>query len=74
MLPTVREAFAEDLVSRGVMRPDEPAALLKAGLDELQRIRESVPEHSPVVVAGVTAGALPPKVPAFWYSMMPVGA
>jgi 2-oxoglutarate dehydrogenase E1 component len=41
-LPTVRERFAEDLVARGVVRPDEPDALLKAGLDELQRIREAV--------------------------------
>jgi 2-oxoglutarate dehydrogenase E1 component len=41
-LPTVRESFAEDLVARGVVRPDEPAALLKAGLDEFQRIREAV--------------------------------
>jgi 2-oxoglutarate dehydrogenase E1 component len=41
-LPTVREHFAKDLVARGVVRPDEPEALLKAGLDELQRIRENV--------------------------------
>ncbi|MFN8634237.1 MAG: 2-oxoglutarate dehydrogenase E1 component [Chloroflexota bacterium] len=41
-LPTVRERFAEDLIARGVVRPDEPDALLKAGLDELQRIRENV--------------------------------
>src|SRR4051812_33188406 len=41
-LPTVREHFARDLVARGVVRPDEPEALLKAGLDELQRIRENV--------------------------------
>src|SRR5688572_8674012 len=41
-LPTVRERFAEELVSRGVVRPDEPPALLKAGLDEFQRIREAV--------------------------------
>jgi 2-oxoglutarate dehydrogenase E1 component len=41
-LPTVRERFAEELVSRGVVRPDEPAALLRAGLDEFQRIREAV--------------------------------
>jgi len=40
--PTVRELFAEDLVRRRVVRPDEPAALLKAGLDEFQRIREAV--------------------------------
>jgi 2-oxoglutarate dehydrogenase E1 component len=41
-LPTVRERFAEGLVKRGVVRPDEPAALLRAGLDEFQRIREAV--------------------------------
>jgi 2-oxoglutarate dehydrogenase E1 component len=41
-LPTVREHFAERLVERGVVKPDEPAALLKAGLDEFQRIREAV--------------------------------
>ena len=41
-LPTVRERFAEDLVARGVVRRDEPAALLKAGLNEFQRIREAV--------------------------------
>jgi 2-oxoglutarate dehydrogenase E1 component len=41
-LPTVRERFAEDLVARGVVSNDEPAALLKAGLDEFQRIRETV--------------------------------
>jgi 2-oxoglutarate dehydrogenase E1 component len=52
-LPTVRERFAEDLVARGVVRPDEPAALLKAGLDELQRIRESV------LARGVDAAPVP---------------
>ena len=41
-LPTVRERYAEGLVSRGVVRPGEPEALLKAGLDEFQRIREAV--------------------------------
>jgi 2-oxoglutarate dehydrogenase E1 component len=40
--PTVRERFASDLVRRGVVREGEPEALLKAGLDEFQRIRESV--------------------------------
>jgi 2-oxoglutarate dehydrogenase E1 component len=52
-LPTVREQFAEDLVARGVVQPDEPAALLKAGLDELQRIRESV------LARGVDAAPVP---------------
>ncbi|MCC6177357.1 MAG: 2-oxoglutarate dehydrogenase E1 component [Chloroflexi bacterium] len=41
-LPTVREHFAEDLVARGIVRRGEPEALLKAGLDEFQRIREGV--------------------------------
>ena len=40
--PTVREQFAADLVRRGVVREGDPAAFLKAGLDEFQRIRESV--------------------------------
>ncbi|MGE3268543.1 MAG: 2-oxoglutarate dehydrogenase E1 component [Chloroflexota bacterium] len=52
-LPTVREQFAADLVARGVVRPDEPAALLKAGLDELQRIREAV------LARGVDAAPVP---------------
>jgi 2-oxoglutarate dehydrogenase E1 component len=52
-LPTVRERFAEDLVSRGVVRNDEPAALLKAGLDEFQRIRETV------LARGVDAAPVP---------------
>src|SRR5207237_1684809 len=41
-LPTVRERFASELVQRGVVREGEPEAFLKAGLDEFQRIRESV--------------------------------
>src|SRR5919202_4349681 len=40
--PTVRELFAADLVRRGIVREGDPAAFLKAGLDEFQRIRESV--------------------------------
>ena len=40
--PTVRELFAADLVRRGVVREGDPEAFLKAGLDEFQRIRESV--------------------------------
>jgi 2-oxoglutarate dehydrogenase E1 component len=40
--PTIRELFAEELVARGVVGADEPAALLKSGLDEFQRIREAV--------------------------------
>jgi len=39
---TVRELFAADLVRRGVVREGDPDAFLKAGLDEFQRIRESV--------------------------------
>ncbi len=41
-LPTVREQFAAELVRRGVVGAGEPDALLQAGLDEFQRIRESV--------------------------------
>jgi 2-oxoglutarate dehydrogenase E1 component len=40
--PTVRELFAADLTRRGVVRPGDPEAFLKAGLDEFQRIRERV--------------------------------
>jgi len=40
--PTVRERFAATLVRRGVVREGDPEAFLKAGLDEFQRIRESV--------------------------------
>src|SRR5205807_2471981 len=39
---TVREHFAADLVGRGVVRQGDPEAFLKSGLDEFQRIRESV--------------------------------
>src|SRR5205823_4443766 len=52
-LPTVRERFAEGLVARGVVRPNEPDELLKAGLDEFQRIRESV------LARGVDAAPVP---------------
>ena len=41
-LGPVRERFASDLVQRSVVRAGEPEAFLKAGLDEFQRIRESV--------------------------------
>jgi 2-oxoglutarate dehydrogenase E1 component len=40
--PTVRERFATELVRRGVVRDGDPEAFLKSGLDEFQRIRESV--------------------------------
>jgi 2-oxoglutarate dehydrogenase E1 component len=40
--PTVRELFAADLVRRDVVRQGDPEAFLKAGLDEFQRIRDSV--------------------------------
>jgi 2-oxoglutarate dehydrogenase E1 component len=40
--PTVRELFAADLTRRSVVRPGDPEAFLKAGLDEFQRIRERV--------------------------------
>src|SRR5262249_6848601 len=39
---TVREKFAADLVARGVVKDGEPEAFLKAGLDEVQRIRDLV--------------------------------
>jgi 2-oxoglutarate dehydrogenase E1 component len=44
--PTVRERFAADLVRRGVVRQGDPQAFLKSGLDEFQRIRESVRQAS----------------------------
>src|SRR3981081_2232230 len=44
--PTVRERFAADLVRRGVVRDGDPAAFLKSGLDEFQRIREGVRRRS----------------------------
>jgi 2-oxoglutarate dehydrogenase E1 component len=50
---TVREQFAGDLVRRGVVRKGDPEAFLKAGLDEFQRIRESVrrqPDGSSVIL------------------------
>ena len=43
--PTVREIFAKELVRHGVVEPAEPDALLHAGLNEFQRIRESVLTH-----------------------------
>jgi len=71
-LPTVRERFAEELVARGVVRPDEPAALLKAGLDEFQRIREAVlsrgVDAAPVPnlnIANNGSGTLPSGGPTF---------
>jgi 2-oxoglutarate dehydrogenase E1 component len=53
---TVREQLAEALVERGVVRPGEPEAFLKAGLDEFQRLRESVQRAPP------TPGEVPPGV------------
>jgi 2-oxoglutarate dehydrogenase E1 component len=47
--PTVRERFARELVKRGVVRAGDPEAFLKAGLDEFQRIRESVRRQAPTV-------------------------
>ena len=44
--PTIREKFAADLVVRGVVAPGDPEAFLKAGLDEFQRIRESVRQRA----------------------------
>jgi 2-oxoglutarate dehydrogenase E1 component len=45
---TVREQFAADLVRRNVVRKGDPEAFLKAGLDEFQRIRESVRREPPL--------------------------
>jgi 2-oxoglutarate dehydrogenase E1 component len=45
--PTVRELFAADLTRRGVVRPGDPEAFLKAGLDEFQRIRERIRRAPP---------------------------
>jgi 2-oxoglutarate dehydrogenase E1 component len=44
--PTVRERFADELVQRGVVAASDAEALLRAGLDEFQRIREQVLAHS----------------------------
>ncbi|HEX2173351.1 MAG TPA: 2-oxoglutarate dehydrogenase E1 component, partial [Dehalococcoidia bacterium] len=67
--PTVREQFAADLVRRGVVPAEEPAALLRAGLDEFQRIRESVLVRADRGSSnghgdGSQAGPPPPPVPA----------
>jgi len=72
---TVREQFAADLVRRGVVRDGDPEAFLKAGLDEFQRIRESVRRQpdgrdqvdgkaSPVGVARQIRGPAPGPPPA----------
>ncbi len=57
--PTVRELFAAELVRRGVVGPDEPDALLRAGLDEFQRIRESALARANGVGAGQTTDDRP---------------
>jgi 2-oxoglutarate dehydrogenase E1 component len=49
--PTVRERFATELVRRGVVRNGDPEAFLKSGLDEFQRIRESVRRRTDDVLA-----------------------
>jgi 2-oxoglutarate dehydrogenase E1 component len=59
--PTVRELFAADLVRRGVVREGDPEAFLKAGLDEFQRIRESVRRQSEAPAA--ETGARTPTPP-----------
>jgi 2-oxoglutarate dehydrogenase E1 component len=50
---TVREQFAAQLVERGVVKEGEPEAFLKAGLDEFQRIRDSVRQrpNGPVILS-----------------------
>jgi 2-oxoglutarate dehydrogenase E1 component len=59
-LLTVREAFAANLVRRGVVRQGDPEAFLKAGLDEFQRIRDRVrlssAELEPTSVVEVSHG------------------
>jgi 2-oxoglutarate dehydrogenase E1 component len=54
--PTVRERFARELVQRGVVRAGDPEAFLKAGLDEFQRIRESVRRQEPPTTTTSPAG------------------
>jgi 2-oxoglutarate dehydrogenase E1 component len=56
--PTVRELFAADLVRRGVVREGDPEAFLKAGLDEFQRIRESVRRQSQTPSTDGAVGAV----------------
>lgn len=53
--PTVREQFASELVKRGVVRSGEPEAFLKSGLDEFQRIRESVRQPNTPLPLGEAA-------------------
>jgi len=49
--PTVREQWAQQLATEGVMPADEPAALLQAKLDTLAEIRRSVTEGTAPVEA-----------------------
>lgn len=60
---TVREKFAADLVARGSLQSGEPEALLKAGLDEFQRIRDSVRQRPDGQVAEVN-GQVQPEPPS----------
>ena len=46
-LPTVREAFGQQLVERGIIDDDEADKLLRAGLDEFQSIRQAVLARAP---------------------------
>src|SRR5207244_735401 len=59
---TVREGFATDLVKRGVVREGDPEAFLKAGLDEFQRIRESVRSAPPSVADSHSNAPLTPAL------------
>jgi 2-oxoglutarate dehydrogenase E1 component len=40
--PTVRQVWANQLVSEGVVAPDEPAAFLKEAMDQLAGVRRSI--------------------------------
>src|SRR5207302_1863059 len=54
--------FATDLVKRGVVREGDPEAFLKAGLDEFQRIRESVRSAPPSVADSHSNAPLTPAL------------
>jgi 2-oxoglutarate dehydrogenase E1 component len=69
--PTVRELFAADLTRRGIVRPGDPEAFLKAGLDEFQRIRERVRRQAepasdePAVPLAADREPTPPSAPTW---------
>ena len=71
--PTVRELFAADLARRGAVAEDEPAALLQAGLEEFQRLRESVTAAAGERQGQPTAEPAPPAPAAPEPVAEPVG-